>query len=1095
MDSGDLQLVLDAQALRAEASMATLGNIIAKAMTDSRDADKKAQDANAALHKTEMTLLQDKLDKTNEALLGVMQSLAKDRDPAGLARATVLEPKDFPRVSEFKHAAVTDGGSQADFIVAFAQIANHMELHGKHCGDKNVKTLHSSDLGRAQIKLHITDKFTEARRPEELEKAKKAYSEEIQKVFNDSIMIDKADVEKPTEWVSGREPSVSIFRPGGEPFDSLLYRHHADESLYAIIVATFTHQDWQLRFRQVDQKGHGAACMQLVCNEFDPKDLASAVLAAYNFLTSSYTSTSMEQHCTDMRSKYIGIKAMYFDRVKRQPDWERMAKELCATAFLRSLPDDLCRQLQDEVAKEPRDKYTFERCVEIALRQRQNAKLGGIAEPQFAAFAQPLFTPETFSAFLAGSGGLPPGTMCWNCGVLNDHRRAECPKPCRVPLPGGRSGDCNGVAPMHKPLCGLNPVNVQARRDAAKQARESQRTNRRNVTAPPAYARQRTRRFTPQMRQQAQANLTKLGGLKAQVLESLLASAEPARSNFLQEQMASVDSQMAQANLVLQQADEEQAMLASAEVLDDFAEVDPDFDELGAHATTDACDSTLNTTQSESSALRVNATSAWFVPEPPRKRMGARTAAMLKSGVAQVMLAASLLSLASSASAYVAAPPLQAFSNGRMQTFDGGRAMHAISKACFTKTGSRYFPGLPTSAVVKSCIVDSGCAIHMFADSNQLSHIRPSNVMLQTADKSQHPVAYEGNGVLQAVDRCGAPKTIAIGRTLHTPSMHNLLSCSGIVNDGGVVHLSKDGSYIKLRDNSVFNVHQRGRLFYLDYIDPQHAMKPRTTVQGSVRPPHGLPRAGKVGGVAFAAESSYAPTPAPEPPFTVHADATHDDCTVDGAAAFSTADKQVTSGRVHGVATETRATEVVDVTGAPVFDTPTLPQSLWHRRCAHADSDRINASIPITHGLHRVHTNKFCPCCVYSKQASRRVPTAPVVRKSAHEPLSQVSVDLTQFSHPSMRGAKYLIVFVDTYSRYTWVQALENKSQAPKALRQFIQQVGCPREILSDWGTEFFGQFSQVCIDNYIRQVRSAPYSPFSNGIVERKNRELKSMI
>ena len=151
--------------------------------------------------------------------------------------------------------------------------------------------------------------------------------------------------------------------------------------------------------------------------------------------------------------------------------------------------------------------------------------------------------------------------------------------------------------------------------------------------------------------------------------------------------------------------------------------------------------------------------------------------------------------------------------------------------------------------------------------------------------------------------------------------MHNRLSCSGIVNDGGVVHLAKDGSYVKLRDNSIFPVHQRGRLFYLDYIDPQHAMKPRAEVQGSVRPPHGLPRAGKVGGVAFAAESSYAPTPAPEPPFTVHADAPHDECAGDGAAAFSNTDKQVSSGRVHGVSTETRATEVIDVTGAPVFDT------------------------------------------------------------------------------------------------------------------------------------------------------------------------------
>ena len=138
------------------------------------------------------------------------------------------------------------------------------------------------------------------------------------------------------------------------------------------------------------------------------------------------------------------------------------------------------------------------------------------------------------------------------------------------------------------------------------------------------------------------------------------------------------------------------------------------------------------------------------------------------------------------------------------------------------------------------------------------------------------------------------------------------------------------------------------------------------------------------------------------------------------------------------------------------------PASRMHRRLAHVDSERINASIPLTTGLEHVATGRTCPHCLLSKQASKRVPQAPNVRRAAHEPLAQVSVDLTQYRTPSLRGCKYLIVFVDTYSRYTWVKALTSKAETSKALREFIANVGCPREILSDWGTELFGSFGQV---------------------------------
>jgi hypothetical protein len=419
--------------------------------------------------------------------------------------------------------------------------------------------------------------------------------------------------------------------------------------------------------------------------------------------------------------------------------------------------------------------------------------------------------------------------------------------------------------------------------------------------------------------------------------------------------------------------------------------------------------------------------------------------------------------------------------------------------------------------------------------------------------------------------------------------MHDLLSCSGVLDNGGVVHLENDNSYVKLKDNTVFPVHQRGRLFYLDYVPSSRG----SAKSAGVLSRNEIPRAGKIGsshvehghastideanvadnaaydlvgvrtylegqtspirraailqeltreclvqGISVGDKPSSilfeydrqqaliapqrllgivdkleqlastraahsqcnAPTPASPPESDSH-NRINDACIPDEMAKQSkhvacvSDDKQVSSGRVHGAATETQSSEPVAVQGIPLFDVPMHRQSLWHRRAAHVDPERINNSIGITSGLQRVHTNKLCQCCVYSKQASKRVPAASVVRRAAHEPLSQVSVDLTQFSTPSLQGSKYLIVFVDTYSRYTWCKPLKSKSETSKALREFIQNVGCPREILSDWGTEFFGSFSQVCIDNYIRQVRSAPFSPFSNGIVERKNRELKGMI
>ena len=137
----------------------------------------------------------------------------------------------------------------------------------------------------------------------------------------------------------------------------------------------------------------------------------------------------------------------------------------------------------------------------------------------------------------------------------------------------------------------------------------------------------------------------------------------------------------------------------------------------------------------------------------------------------------------------------------------------------------------------------------------------------------------------------------------------------------------------------------------------------------------------------------------------------------------------------------------------------------------------------------------MCPICIFSKQKAKAIPAPPIFRRGAHAPLASVSVDLADMVTPSLTGNRYLVVFTDTYTRYIWVKAIKRKSDALLAAQCFVTDVGMPREFLTDWGTEFSGAFARFCLDNRIRMVKSPPYSPFQNGVVERSNQTLKNAI
>ncbi|GJT37444.1 retrovirus-related pol polyprotein from transposon TNT 1-94 [Tanacetum coccineum] len=101
----------------------------------------------------------------------------------------------------------------------------------------------------------------------------------------------------------------------------------------------------------------------------------------------------------------------------------------------------------------------------------------------------------------------------------------------------------------------------------------------------------------------------------------------------------------------------------------------------------------------------------------------------------------------------------------------------------------------------------------------------------------------------------------------------------------------------------------------------------------------------------------------------------------------------------------------------------------------------------------------------------------------------------------SYRGNFYTLVIVDDYSRYTWTRFQKHKNEAFdhfEILRKKIQiQKGCPIiSIRTDHGREFDNevQFRAFCDANGITHNFSAPRTPQSNGVVERKNRTLQEM-
>ncbi|KAJ9558624.1 hypothetical protein OSB04_013238 [Centaurea solstitialis] len=136
---------------------------------------------------------------------------------------------------------------------------------------------------------------------------------------------------------------------------------------------------------------------------------------------------------------------------------------------------------------------------------------------------------------------------------------------------------------------------------------------------------------------------------------------------------------------------------------------------------------------------------------------------------------------------------------------------------------------------------------------------------------------------------------------------------------------------------------------------------------------------------------------------------------------------------------------------------------LWHQRLCHQNFKDMNKLVSrgLVSGLPETRLSKdtLCPACALGKM--KRSSHPPKMETNCRSPLDMIHMDLCgPMRIESLARKKYILVMVDEFSRFTWLEFLRAKSDAADRIIAFIKRIQVSlnlkvKKLRSDNGTEF----------------------------------------
>ena len=144
------------------------------------------------------------------------------------------------------------------------------------------------------------------------------------------------------------------------------------------------------------------------------------------------------------------------------------------------------------------------------------------------------------------------------------------------------------------------------------------------------------------------------------------------------------------------------------------------------------------------------------------------------------------------------------------------------------------------------------------------------------------------------------------------------------------------------------------------------------------------------------------------------------------------------------------------------------------------------------------HFVRTCPVCQKARAPGRSGRAELGVMNLVTTPFLKVAIDIVGPLELTDRRNRYILTMVDMATRWPEAVALPNVTTETiiEALSNIFSRIGFPEEILSDNGPQFKSEmYEQVCRFFNTRVLKTTPYHPSSNGLVERFNGSLKNML
>jgi hypothetical protein len=175
---------------------------------------------------------------------------------------------------------------------------------------------------------------------------------------------------------------------------------------------------------------------------------------------------------------------------------------------------------------------------------------------------------------------------------------------------------------------------------------------------------------------------------------------------------------------------------------------------------------------------------------------------------------------------------------------------------------------------------------------------------------------------------------------------------------------------------------------------------------------------------------------------------------------------------------------------------------LWHLRLSHVSYSKLVVMMKksMLKGLPqlKVRTDTVCAGCQYGK--AHQLPYAESKFK-ANKPLELVHSDVFgPVKQAFISGMRYMVTFIDDFSRYVWVYFQKEKYETFSKFQEFksAAEVEIGEKIYSlrtnNGGEYTSDEFSNYLLEHRIHHQFTCSNTPQQNGIAERKNRHLTEL-